>query len=308
MRQQVGALPIRWIGDELRVLLVTSRETQRWIIPKGWRMRGRSNAEAAAQEAFEEAGVRGRVGPKPIGRYVYAKRRPGGVEDCKITTYLLEVSEELEVFPEMAERGRAWFTLSEAEACADDEGLRDILRGLGPRLQMLRKRSVKAAMRLAKATSEQADSKQAASRQAASEQADGQEPASKRAASEVASGGKAATRPRAVRRASRRKAGAETAVSDDEAGAAEADTFCRATRNAIAGRREPGGVAAVDVDRMVEPSPGVAAAGGSDASDARTRKRNAGKAARVAARRLRKAMRKAVAKDGRTHGAPLAAE
>ncbi len=308
MRQQVGALPIRWIGDELRVLLVTSRETQRWIIPKGWRMRGRSNAEAAAQEAFEEAGVRGRVGPKPIGRYVYAKRRPGGIEDCKITTYLLEVSEELEVFPEMAERGRAWFTLSEAEACADDEGLREILRGLEPRLQVLRKRSVKAAMRLAKATSQQAVSQGAASKQAVSEQAVSKESASKPAVSEVASGGKAATRPRAARRASRRKAGTETAVTDDKAGAAETDTFSQATRNEIAGRREPVIVAAVDAARMAEPSPGAAAAGGSDAREARTRKRNAGKAARVAARRLRKAMRKAIASDGRTHGAPQAAE
>lgn len=140
MRQQVGALPIRWIGDEARVLLVTSRETQRWIIPKGWRMRGRTNAEAAAQEALEEAGVRGRVRRKPIGKYLYEKRRPGGIEECRITAYLLEVGEELADFPEAQERRRAWFTLPEAAAVADDEGLRAILRDLEPELTELRAR------------------------------------------------------------------------------------------------------------------------------------------------------------------------
>lgn len=135
MRQQVGALPIRWNGDELSVLLVTSRETQRWIIPKGWRMRGRSDAEAAAQEALEEAGVRGRVRAEPIGRYRYLKRRTDADEDCEVTTFLLEVVDELQAFPEMDERRRNWFTPAEAADCADDEGLREILRDLETRLR-----------------------------------------------------------------------------------------------------------------------------------------------------------------------------
>ena len=163
MRQQVGALPIRWTGDEPRVLLVTSRETQRWIIPKGWRMRGRSNAEAAAQEALEEAGVRGRVRAKPIGRYVYAKRLPDGVEDCRVTTYLLEVSEELGAFPEMDERRRAWFTLAEAVDRADDAGLRDILHDLEPRLEALRANDAKAARKRAKAATAPAKASASAS-------------------------------------------------------------------------------------------------------------------------------------------------
>jgi 8-oxo-dGTP pyrophosphatase MutT (NUDIX family) len=135
MRQQVGALPIRWNGDELSVLLVTSRDTQRWIIPKGWRMRGRSDADAAAQEALEEAGVRGRVRAEPIGRYHYLKRLANAVEDCQVTTYLLEVVDELVAFPEMDERRRGWFTPAEAADCADDLGLRDILRDLEARLR-----------------------------------------------------------------------------------------------------------------------------------------------------------------------------
>lgn len=128
MRKQVAALPVRWTDDDPRVLLVTSRETQRWIIPKGWPMRGRSDARAAAQEAVEEAGVRGRVRSKPIGSYHYLKRRPDGADDCEVAVYLLQVAEELDAFPEMAERQRQWFSLAEAAEIADDEGLREILR------------------------------------------------------------------------------------------------------------------------------------------------------------------------------------
>jgi len=138
MRQQVGALPIRWNGDEPTILLVTSRETRRWIIPKGWPMRNLSNAKAAAREALEEAGVRGRVQPKPIGSYRYLKRFPDTAEECKLTIYLLEVEAELPTFEEMDERRRAWFTFAEAMDQADDAGLRDILRDLEPRLRSAR--------------------------------------------------------------------------------------------------------------------------------------------------------------------------
>jgi len=138
MRQQVGALPIRWNDDEPTILLVTSRDTRRWIIPKGWPMRNRSNAKAAAREALEEAGVRGRVQSKPIGSYIYLKRLPDSVEECKLTLYLLEVEDELPTFEEMDERRRAWFSFAEAMDQADDAGLRDILRELEPRLRSAR--------------------------------------------------------------------------------------------------------------------------------------------------------------------------
>ncbi len=269
MRQQVGALPVRWTGDEPRVLLVTSRETQRWIIPKGWRMRGRSNAEAAAQEALEEAGVRGRVRNKPIGRYVYAKRRPGGTEDCKITTYLLEVTDELDAFPEMAERQRSWFTIAEAEACADDEGLRDILRSLGPRLEALRSRGAK---RRAKAAEKDAPPKVADAKSAPSGTPE-PKPRSKKAP-----GGKASGAALGGKRSKRTKAAAATSPGvDAEAGSAvDGET-------AVAGE-----TTADDAPPAVAPETDAAAL------EAQARKRNAGKVARVAGRRRRKAARKAL--------------
>ncbi|MBL7405872.1 NUDIX domain-containing protein, partial [Escherichia coli] len=74
-RRQVGALPFRHGRDgKTKILLVTSRESRRWVIPKGWPMKGRKPFEAAAREAYEEAGLRGAVGKRPIGLYLYQKR------------------------------------------------------------------------------------------------------------------------------------------------------------------------------------------------------------------------------------------
>ena len=70
VRVQYGALPYRFSKDAaLEILLVTTRGTRRWIVPKGWPIRGLRPAKSAAREAFEEAGVTGRIGPKPIGLF-----------------------------------------------------------------------------------------------------------------------------------------------------------------------------------------------------------------------------------------------
>jgi len=79
-RPQIGALPFRF-DDEggLRVLLITSRESRRWVIPKGWPVRGLKPHRAAEREAYEEAGLEGRVGKSAIGTYAYEKRLSGGL-------------------------------------------------------------------------------------------------------------------------------------------------------------------------------------------------------------------------------------
>eukprot|EP01037_Dinobryon_pediforme_P043882 gene43882-55248_t len=75
--RQVAALPvIKTATGETRVVLMTSRETRRWVIPKGWPITGLKNHEAAAREAFEEVGLVGAIGKKPIGSYQYFKRMP----------------------------------------------------------------------------------------------------------------------------------------------------------------------------------------------------------------------------------------
>jgi 8-oxo-dGTP pyrophosphatase MutT (NUDIX family) len=96
---QVAALPLL-VGDDgvARVLLLTSRETKRWVIPKGWPMKGRKPYEAAAQEALEEAGVSGRAWKKPVGAYSYFKRRDRHFDICQVDVYLLRVEKQLKTW------------------------------------------------------------------------------------------------------------------------------------------------------------------------------------------------------------------
>lgn len=134
---QYGALPIGFgLGDgvaegELRVLLITSRETGRWIIPKGWPQKKRAPNVVAAREAFEEAGIEGRVAQQPLIVYSYMKKLKSGQSvTCWVETYLLEVDRELDDWPEKFQRERRWMTPEEAASIVSDAGLVDVLRGL----------------------------------------------------------------------------------------------------------------------------------------------------------------------------------
>lgn len=131
MLKQYGAIPHRRQAGEIRILLVTSRETKRWVIPRGNPIRGLSPAQAAAQESFEEAGVIGAMVAEPIGRYEYGKRRrDGSVEPAEVEVYLLEVEVEREEWPERHQRERRWFAPEEAAALVDEPGLAALLRSL----------------------------------------------------------------------------------------------------------------------------------------------------------------------------------
>lgn len=113
-QQQYAALPWRRAAG-LEILLITSRETGRWVIPKGWPMAGHSAAESAAQEAYEEAGVRGRLAAEPLGHYDYRKRlRGGGRKPFRVEVFALEVSEILDLWPEAHQRRRQWVSPQEA--------------------------------------------------------------------------------------------------------------------------------------------------------------------------------------------------
>jgi len=128
---QFAALPFRY-GDDgrPRIMLLTSRETRRWVIPKGWPMRGRKPREVAAQEAFEEAGLRGTiVGERPIGSYHYEKQlSPHHSALCEVMVFLFLVERQLDDWPEKAERETRWFEPSDAYASVDEGGLAEILR------------------------------------------------------------------------------------------------------------------------------------------------------------------------------------
>jgi 8-oxo-dGTP pyrophosphatase MutT (NUDIX family) len=109
-RLQVAALCWRRSSKGLRVLLITSRDTGRWVIPKGWPMRRRTEAEAAAREAYEEAGLRGAVSDRSIGLYTYDKNLGGGRSvPVAVRVFPLEAREMLRHYPETGQRRVKWF-------------------------------------------------------------------------------------------------------------------------------------------------------------------------------------------------------
>jgi 8-oxo-dGTP pyrophosphatase MutT (NUDIX family) len=132
---QVAALPYRTDAEgRPEILLITSRETRRWVIPKGWPMKDLRDDHAAAQEAFEEAGVMGEVGDSTLGTYLYLKRRRNRSDLCEVHVYPLEVYEEFDDWPERGQRERTWFSPEEAADRVDEPGLSEILRGFNRRM------------------------------------------------------------------------------------------------------------------------------------------------------------------------------
>jgi len=134
---QIAALPYRTLGPALsapvEVLLVTSRGTGRWVLPKGNRPKRMSPHAAAAREAEEEAGILGAICPTPLGSYQYRKRLDNGASLLvTVDVFPFAVTEELPAWREQAERERRWFTLAEAAAAVDEPDLGELLRSFGP--------------------------------------------------------------------------------------------------------------------------------------------------------------------------------
>jgi 8-oxo-dGTP pyrophosphatase MutT (NUDIX family) len=130
--RQYAAIPIRVTDrDRLEVLLLTSRGTGRWVIPKGWPMRNRTPAGAARQEAYEEAGITGRLwSRRPVGSYCYDKgseRFSGGVT---VRVFVIEVEHQLKDWPERAERRTRWFNCRRAAMLVQERELSRLLRAL----------------------------------------------------------------------------------------------------------------------------------------------------------------------------------
>ncbi len=129
--QQVGALPYRLSpnGDP-EVLLVTSRGTRQWIIPKGWPIDGLSNAESAAREAYEEAGIVGEIGDTLLGMFTYEKARKGEttLSRFSVNVYLLRVKQQLTYWPEAGERSIGWVSPTQAQSMITNTSLSDLIR------------------------------------------------------------------------------------------------------------------------------------------------------------------------------------
>ena len=127
-RSQVAALPWRRGPNGVEILLITSRETRRWVTPKGGRMSGKTDAEAAAQEALEEAGIEGVVSERPLGSFRYLKvlkRRAS--RWCTVDLYELEVMVEHPDWQEREERERVWVSREEAARMVDEPDLQALI-------------------------------------------------------------------------------------------------------------------------------------------------------------------------------------
>jgi 8-oxo-dGTP pyrophosphatase MutT (NUDIX family) len=133
---QYGALCWRQGADGVEVLMITSRDTGRWVIPKGWPMPGLSPEAAAAQEAWEEAGVEGVMSPLCVGRYGYQKCLSVTASvPCAVAVYAMRVEGLAKNFPEIKERRRKWFPLAEAATLVAEPELAMIITQFTPPMQ-----------------------------------------------------------------------------------------------------------------------------------------------------------------------------
>jgi 8-oxo-dGTP pyrophosphatase MutT (NUDIX family) len=114
-RLQVAALPWRKTKDGVEVMLVTSRDTGRWVLPKGWPEFGEQFCEAAAREAGEEAGLKGAISSQEAGRYYYSKSLAhGDTVRCEVLVYPLEVDDVADKWKEKGQRKRKWVSPAKA--------------------------------------------------------------------------------------------------------------------------------------------------------------------------------------------------
>lgn len=127
---QAAALPWRKAGNGVEILMVTSRGTGRWVLPKGWPKRKEFLHEAAAREAAEEAGLSGKVSVVEAGRYYYDKTlAKGGDKRCEVLVFPIQVDELASEWAEKGERQRRWMTPNEAAASVAEPDLAELLSG-----------------------------------------------------------------------------------------------------------------------------------------------------------------------------------
>jgi len=113
--------------------MITSRDTRRWVIPKGWPIKGIKSPKSAAQEAFEEAGVIGKVRKSPVGAYAYDKRlKNGRLQHVRVAVFALAVESEAETYPELGQREKRWLPLAEAASLVDEPELMVVLATFRP--------------------------------------------------------------------------------------------------------------------------------------------------------------------------------
>ncbi len=132
-RVQYAALPYQRTAEGLQILLITSRETRRWIVPKGWPMKNKAPCEAAEIEALQEAGIRGRIAAISIGGFDYDKRiTPQEARACRVEVFPLLVTKQKAHWREERQRTRRWFGREEAAGHVEEPELKQLIATFDP--------------------------------------------------------------------------------------------------------------------------------------------------------------------------------
>jgi 8-oxo-dGTP pyrophosphatase MutT (NUDIX family) len=142
--RQVAALCWRQGTAGAEVLLITSLNSRRWIVPKGWPEAGLSPAENAAREAFEEAGVTGTISAQPAGSYHYLKEKKDGGVPCSVDVFILAVTKQLDDWPEKGSREMLWLPPEQAAAKVAEPGLRQLMKSFAKPLAAQKPRRARA--------------------------------------------------------------------------------------------------------------------------------------------------------------------
>lgn len=125
--RQVAALPYRLTPHGYEVVMITTRDSGRWILPKGWPIKGLTRHESAETEAMEEAGLIGSADPKPVGRFTYVKQFPKRQEKVLVDVFALAVEKQLDDWQEKGQREVRFFNPVDAAALVSDAGVGDLI-------------------------------------------------------------------------------------------------------------------------------------------------------------------------------------
>ncbi|WP_306121105.1 NUDIX hydrolase [Roseovarius sp. MMSF_3359] len=128
VRTQFAALCFRVVDDKTQVLLITSRGTGRWIIPRGWPMDNKTPSEAALTEAWEEAGVKGKALEATLGLYSYTRTISGEEVPCVAMVYPVKVKSVEDDYPEAGQRDRKWLSPQKAAKRVSEPELARIIK------------------------------------------------------------------------------------------------------------------------------------------------------------------------------------
>ena len=132
-KKQFSALPYIVFRNHIEVLLITRRRSKRWIIPKGWPEEHLTPSKLAALEAFEEAGLKGRVGKRKIGNFNYVKRLDANNSViCDVDVFAMKVTAQYLDFPEKGQRELRWLKLKKAAALIEEKELAQLIRNFDP--------------------------------------------------------------------------------------------------------------------------------------------------------------------------------